>query len=115
MTRAEHNAKWNATRQPDEQVHCHTGGYGEISQYDGVCSCCWLGHQHDWAEHDRAVSLARAQDARFIARLQEGGYSPDEIAQRVARQDGRFGHHLQTVLSAAGIGSADKLTAENTF
>ena len=64
MTRDEHNAHWDVARQPGELVHCHTLGYGEFSQYDPDCSCCWLGHQHTWEKHDRYLLAARRATAK---------------------------------------------------
>lgn len=52
MTRLEHNAKWNANRQPDDQVRCHLLANDELSQYDSRCAACYLGHAHTWREHD---------------------------------------------------------------
>lgn len=63
MTRAEHNAHWKVDRQPSERVHCNLLGYGEISQYDPKCACCWLGQSHTWEMHDRALSRARHNEA----------------------------------------------------
>ena len=56
MTRHKHNEKWNSNRQSDDQVHCNLIGYGELSQYDPDCAACWLGHRHNWADHDRYLS-----------------------------------------------------------
>ncbi len=65
MTREEHNAQWVVHRQPDDPVHCNLFGYGEISQYDPLCTACWLGHSgHTWEDHDRAVLAARKQEQR---------------------------------------------------
>ncbi len=57
MTRDEHNRRWGVDRKPGDPVHCNTLGYGEFSQYDPLCPSCWLGHQHTWAKHDRALAL----------------------------------------------------------
>jgi len=59
MTREEHNRHWGVNRQPDERVHCHTFGYGEQSQYDPDCPCCWLHHEHTWKKHDQYLLSAR--------------------------------------------------------
>jgi hypothetical protein len=64
MLLAEHNAKWGAQRSPGEQVHCHTLGYGEFSQYDPRCAACWLGHPHAWKEHDRSIRSAVAAEEK---------------------------------------------------
>jgi hypothetical protein len=59
VTREEHNREWGVNRQPNEYVCCHTGGYGELSQYDPNCPACWLGHLHTWDEHDAYISRPR--------------------------------------------------------
>jgi hypothetical protein len=61
MTREEHNRAHGVNRQPDESVSCNLFGYAELTQYDGDCPACWLGHQHDWAEHDEWLRKARQQ------------------------------------------------------
>lgn len=70
MTRAEHNAYWQANRQPNEEVSCNLVGYGELTQYDADCPSCWLGHRHTWSEHD-AYLVGGA--ARFVATVEHGG------------------------------------------
>ena len=60
MTREEHNAAHGVNRQPHESVSCNLFGYGELTQYDGDCPACWLGHRHSWAEHDEWLRKARA-------------------------------------------------------
>ena len=61
MTREEHNAAHGVNRQPHESVSCNLFGYGELSQYDGDCPACWLGHRHSWDEHDEWIRKARQQ------------------------------------------------------
>lgn len=61
MLLVEHNTYWNVNRQPEEEVWCNLFGYGELSQYDADCPCCWLGHNHTWMEHDRYVIESRDQ------------------------------------------------------
>ncbi len=59
MTRAEHNAHYGVARQRNEQVCSATFGYGELSQYDARCSCCWVGCPHDWDRHDASILRSR--------------------------------------------------------
>ena len=66
MTREEHNARYGASRQPPDPVHCHTLGYGELSQYDPDCTSCWLGHRHTWEKHDRSIQAARRERLRLV-------------------------------------------------
>lgn len=69
MTLEEHNKSWKVNRQLHDLVLCHTLGYGEISQYDPLCSSCWLGADHNWARHDRQILERRRQDAEHAAYL----------------------------------------------
>lgn len=62
MTRTQHNAYYQADRQPEEQVHCNTLGYGELSQYDPACHQCWLGHRHTWKEHDKNINGTQTEE-----------------------------------------------------
>lgn len=64
MLRAEHNEKYGVDRQPEEQVCCHLFGYGEISQYDPDCVCCYLGHRHTWEKHDLYIERSRLKQSQ---------------------------------------------------
>ena len=67
MTRQEHNRSYGVDRQPQEEVHCHTLGYNEFSQYDPLCTCCWLGHSHTWEKHDRNLLAGRRRAEETLA------------------------------------------------
>lgn len=59
MTRADHNAKHGANRQPVERVNFDPSGVGELAQYDPDCPACYLSHAHTWADHDRYLTHSR--------------------------------------------------------
>jgi hypothetical protein len=83
MTREEHNTAHGANRRPDESVSCNLFGYGELSQYDGECPACWLGHRHNWAEHDEWLRKAReekqAWEQRRRSRLIDDACEAEEL------------------------------------
>ena len=86
MTREEHNAAHRANRQPDDSVSCNLFGYGELSQYDADCPACWLGHRHNWAEHDEWLVNARkrkqAWEERRRSQLIDDACRAEELYSR---------------------------------
>ena len=68
MTREEHNTRFGVNREPGEWVSCNLFGYGELSQYDSDCPACWLGHRHNWAEHDEWLLKSREQEQAWEQR-----------------------------------------------